>query len=162
MSASALWQLSGHLPPHDCPWSPSVCVLCSSESWCSLECPEQLSMWPPPNSLFQTPAEGPRPQCGPSVIQPWLTHPSLHSHSPHLPLFPPAAVPTMLSQFYQAAAVLHPRPVRFPQLLLTIYPFISPRPPLMSSSKMTVIIITPLRIRKKHLQPCSWKSQIAH
>ena len=70
-----------HLPQNGrSPCSPSVCVpRSSSRSWHGLECPEPLSMGLPPTSILQTPAQGPRPRCGPPVTQPGLTHPSLQA-----------------------------------------------------------------------------------
>lgn len=128
------------------PGSPSVCAPCSSKSWHGLECPEQLSTWPPSPSILQTPAEGPRPQCGPSVIQPQLTHPSLCSSRTHLPLSPTTHhAPTILS----GCCCPPTQASELPQLPLPVNPFISSRPPLISSFIVAISSITPLRIGKK-------------
>ena len=74
----------------------------------------------------------------------WLTHPPLpHPRPPLFPRTRPA--PTVPP----GCCCLQPRPVTSLPLFLPIYPFASSRPPPMTSSTVTIINITPLRIRKK-------------
>lgn len=112
-----------HLPQNGrSPCSPSVCVpRSSSRSWHGLECPEPLSMGPPPTSILQTPAQGPRPRCGPPVTQPGLTHPSLQA--PEFPQNLPR------SHHFIRLLCHQPSPAKSLQQLLRLYPFISSRPP---------------------------------